>query len=315
MGALSRSFISAGLRRACRLVFRRRCANALDYGSGAVVSLKCRLVLPLLIAVGSAISAPAQALDDPPIQDNSFLIEEAYNQGPGVVQEIQTFLHGTSGAAWVYSFTQEWPAPSVKHQLSYGLQYARIDQSDTGAHRGIGDVALNYRYQWIGSGDSAVACSPRLTAILPTGNDEDELGLGSFGAQVNLPISVVLDRHFIAHWNLGATYFPSARAASGDEASLTLLNGGASVVWLASPRFNVMLEGIWLRNETVIGDDRVEREDQFVVSPGVRWACNFESGLQIVPGIAMPIGVGSSSDDRSIFLYLSFEHPFRRIED
>lgn len=279
------------------------------------VNLQYRVVLAVVIAVGSAISEPARAADDPSIQDNSFLIEEAYNQGPGVVQEIQTFLHGTSGADWVYSFTQEWPAPSIKHQLSYGLQYARIDQSDTGEHRGIGDVALNYRYQWIGSGDTAVACSPRLTAILPTGNDEEELGLGSFGAQVNLPLSVVLNRNFVAHWNLGATYFPSARDAAGDEASLTLFNGGASVVWLASPRFNVMLEGVWLRNETVIGDDRVEREDEFIVSPGIRWAYNFPSGLQIVPGVAMPIGVGTNSDDRSIFLYLSFEHPFRKLED
>jgi hypothetical protein len=28
-----------------------------------------------------------------PIQDNSFLAEEAYNQEPGVVQHIQTFTH------------------------------------------------------------------------------------------------------------------------------------------------------------------------------------------------------------------------------
>jgi hypothetical protein len=38
---------------------------------------------------------------------------------------------------------------------------------------------------------------------------------------------------------------------------------------------------------------------------------NFTSGLQIVPGIAVPIGVGSSSGQRDVFLYLSFEHAFR----
>jgi hypothetical protein len=267
------------------------------------------------LAAGAAFAtgALAQAPDDPPIQDNSFLIEEAYNQGPGVVQHIQTFQHGTNGGAWAYSFTQEWPAPSLKHQLSYGLQYARVDESGGSGERGVGDVALNYRYQWIGSGDDRVACSPRLTAIFPTGKEEDELGLGSFGAQVNLPLSVALDRKLVTHWNLGASYFPSAKSSAGDEASLTLFNGGASIVWLANPRFNVMLEGVWLRNESVVGDDRVEREDQFIVSPGIRWAYNFDSGLQIVPGIAMPLGVGASSGDRSIFLYLSFEHPFRSI--
>jgi hypothetical protein len=44
----------------------------------------------------------------------------------------------------------------------------------------------------------------------------------------------------------------------------------------------------------------------------VRWAYDFRSGLQIVPGVAFPIGVGPNSGERGIFLYLSFEHPFTR---
>ena len=45
----------------------------------------------LLLApcVGAQEAAPAP----PPIQDNSFLIEEAYNQERGVVQHIGTFQH------------------------------------------------------------------------------------------------------------------------------------------------------------------------------------------------------------------------------
>lgn len=46
------------------------------------------------------------------------------------------------------------------------------------------------------------------------------------------------------------------------------------------------------------------------MSPGLRWAINFPSGLQIVPGIALPMGVGPSKGERAIFFYLSFEHPF-----
>jgi hypothetical protein len=34
--------------------------------------------------------------------------------------------------------------------------------------------------------------------------------------------------------------------------------------------------------------------------------------MQIVPGIAVPLGIGPSDGERSIFLYLSIEHPFRR---
>ena len=44
--------------------------------------------LALLLAPFAAAQVPPSPH---PIQDNSFLVEEAYNQDPGVVQTIQTF--------------------------------------------------------------------------------------------------------------------------------------------------------------------------------------------------------------------------------
>jgi purine-binding chemotaxis protein CheW len=55
-----------------------------------------------------------------PIKDNSFLIEEAYNQERGVVQHIST-LSRTAGGDWMYTFTQEWPLPDERHQVSFTL--------------------------------------------------------------------------------------------------------------------------------------------------------------------------------------------------
>ena len=37
---------------------------------------------------------------------------------------------------------------------------------------------------------------------------------------------------------------------------------------------------------------------------------NFDSGLQIVPGVAVPVGVGPSEGEYGVIGYLSFEHPF-----
>jgi hypothetical protein len=79
-----------------------------------------------------------------------------------------------------------------------------------------------------------------------------------------------------------------------------------------TPTFNVMLETVWLQAETVVGADRTERTNSFFVSPGIRWAHNLPTGLQIVPGVAFPLGVGSSRHERSLLLYLSFEHPMWR---
>ena len=65
---------------------------------------------------------PAQQAEPPGIADNSFLIEEAYNQEFGVVQHISTFSKAISGDGWDYSFTQEWPFnPAPKSQLSYTI--------------------------------------------------------------------------------------------------------------------------------------------------------------------------------------------------
>jgi hypothetical protein len=50
-------------------------------------------------------------------------------------------------------------------------------------------------------------------------------------------------------------------------------------------------------------------EKSFFINPGMRFAVNCKSGLQIVPGICFPIGVGPSKGEYGVLLYLSFEHP------
>lgn len=253
---------------------------------------------------GLASSAPG------PIQDNSFLVEEAYNQEFGVVQHINTFTRDWNTHHWVYTFTQEWPVPGQKHQLSYTV--AAINPGAP-AGGGLGDAALNYRYQMIGSGETRVAFAPRLTLLAPTGNVTLGRGVGGYGLQTNLPLSVVVNKHLVTHWNAGATVVPSARNELGDRALTNGYNMGQSFIWLAHPRFNVMLETIWAGSEAVAGPGRTQRSHDLLVNPGIRWAHNFASGLQIVPGIGFPIGVGPSAGDKGVFVYLSFEHPFRVI--
>jgi hypothetical protein len=129
--------------------------------------------------------------------------------------------------------------------------------------------------------------------------------------QVNLPLSVAITRRLVSHSNLGATWISGANNHRGDEADTSGLNAGQSLIWLARPDFNVMLELAWTRAEAVLEPRVTERSDSLYLSPGVRWAHNFKTGLQIVPGVAFPIGLGPSRGDEGLFLYLSFEHPFR----
>ena len=253
-----------------------------------------------------------EAADSKPIQDNSFLIEEAYNQEEGVVQHIQSLTRYSGTGDWVYSFTQEWPGwVDAHHQLSYTL-LALTANAIPGTRVGLGDAMLNYRYQLVGNGDTRIAFAPRVSAMVPLGNSRVGRGFGGWGVQTNLPLSVVLSRRLVTHWNAGATLVPRMKNAAGETGFSSGYSLGQSVVWLAHPRFNVLCETMWNSMGTVTGPSRTSPVRSLYVSPGIRWAYNI-GHLQVVPGIAVPLGAGPSAGDRGIFLYLSIEHPFRKI--
>jgi len=253
-----------------------------------------------------------QTSNQPGIQDNSFLVEEAYNQNFGVVQHISSFTRFFDSKDWVYTFTQEWPAPgNERHQLSYTLALQHAG-AFPGSGAGIGDALLNYRYQLVGNGEACIAFSPRVSLIFPTGDSTMGRSAGGFGVQTNLPLSVVIKPKLVTHWNAGATLVPHAQDNLGNRAFSAGYNFGQSFIWLAKPRFNVMLETVFSASQAVVAPDKTQWNRSLFVSPGIRWAYNFKNGLQIVPGIAAPIGVGPSGGERALLLYLSFEHPFRR---
>jgi hypothetical protein len=276
-----------------------------------ILSTLVILVLGLTVEVcraqGSPDSLPSH--DRISIQDNSFLIEEAYNQEDGVIQHINSFLWLSRSHDWLYTETDEWPLRSLKHQLS--LTLSAIHSGDfPGSGAGWGDSALNYRYQLLGDGEARIAVAPRLTLWLPTGRSSLGRGFGSLGLQTNLPVSIQHSRQLVTHWNAGATWLPHARNELGDSASAVATNLGQSIVWLAKPRVNFLVETVWIADESVVASNKTEWAHHLLVSPGIRWAYNFRNGLQIVPGIAAPIGIGPSAGEKGVILYLSFEHPF-----
>jgi hypothetical protein len=263
----------------------------------------------LLLASAIHAQQPSVAPSADPIKDNSFLIEEAYNQDPGVVQHINTFARPTSGSAWAYTFTQEWPVRSMRHQLSYVVPL--FDAGSGTAGGGVGDLAVNYRFQLAGAEGGHLAVAPRASILLPTGDATRGTGAGGASVQLMLPVSVTAGDRVAFHANAGLTYTARARNASGDGAAAASYTGGASIIWLTTSAFNVLVESVWNRTATVVARDIVARSDHFMLAPGIRWAYNLPRSVQIVPGIAYAVGIGPSRD-RSIVAYLSVEHPFTR---
>ena len=172
-------------------------------------------------------------------------------------------------------------------------------------------MAVNYRYQLAGNPQARVVAAPRLSLLLPTGSEAAGRGRGGVGVQVNVPLTLVLSEALVTHWNAGATLTPSARNAAGDQATTYGFNLGGSVIWLARPRFNFLLETVWYEVGEVVSEGRMTEASTWVLNPGIRTALDF-GHLQVVPGAAYSIGLGPDGDDaEGLFLYLSFEHPFR----
>lgn len=274
-----------------------------------ITSHTVRVALALLCTGSGGASAAAQSARPAPIQDNSFFVEEAYNQEDGVVQHISTFLRAPD-AEWSYAFTQEWPVRGQRHQLSYSVPIARVRHA-AGTATGVGDIAVNYRYQVGETENARVAFAPRLTVLLPTGSPMRGLGSGGLGVQANLPLSVELPGPLVAHSNLGGTFTPSARSATGDHAATSSITVAQSLVWLTHARLNLLLESFWTRRQEIAGPARTAWTTEALIAPGLRAAFDRPSGLQIVPGVAVPFGIGPSRGERSLLLYLSLEHPFR----
>jgi hypothetical protein len=211
-----------------------------------------------------------------------------------------------------FSFTHEIPLKDVKHQFSYTVNYFSYATQFGGTH-GLGDILVNYRYEWRGKEDWALI-TPRFSLILPSGDFSKEFGLGAWGGQFNLPLTKLISRRLVTHYNAGLTFYKDAKYDMTDDKNATIkmehdlrcINAGASIIWMPVDRLNLMLEYVSNFNEGFESNGKVNNGHQMVVNPGFRYA--FDKGkCQIVPGISMPVAIESDKPQFGGFIYLSIE--------
>src|SRR6188472_2431100 len=139
-----------------------RHARRIEVASGGRRPLMKKHVLALaMLLAGLPASGYAQEKKFQ-ITDNSFFVEEAFNQERGIFQNIFIWARSREGL-WNGSFTQEWPAPATTNQFSYTIPFA-----GGGASERFGGVLLNYRCQLLEEGGRRPAFAPRFSVILPT---------------------------------------------------------------------------------------------------------------------------------------------------
>jgi DtxR family transcriptional regulator, Mn-dependent transcriptional regulator len=272
------------------------------------VTIGTRAASKLLVQVVAAalfifvLSSRANAQQMPfGILDNSFLVEEAFNQEPGIFQNIFG-VHIVDGGEWEAAFTQEWPLRTQTHQLSFTFSSLAVNGA-----AGLGDLMINYRWQASTEEGSRPAFSPRLSLILPTGNASDGLGSGGAGWQINLPFSKQFGDTYL-HWNAGFTHTPAAEVDNG-ERNVFVPHAAVSGIWQVRPMVNLMLESILQWDQVFEVDAR--REVIFTLVPGMRTGWN-AGDSQIVLGVGIPTTFSDGTADVGVFGYLSYELPFRR---
>lgn len=266
-----------------------------------------RTVLLFFALAGSAHAQekPATGSDRPwEITDNSFLVEEAFNQEPRIFQNIFG-IYAPGDGSWASAFTQEWPLRVQAHQLSYTVAFAR-----TTGHYGIGDLFIHYRFQLLKESARQPAFSPRVSLVIPTEESERGLDHGSPGWEVNFPFSKqVRDLYF--HWNAGFTHLPAASGISAEH-NLFTPRIAASTIFRVRPMFNLMLEGVFEWPEAITGT-ATEQTHTTTVIPGLRTGWNVGEAQAIV-GIGMPISFVSGTTDAGVFGYFSYELPFMKTQ-
>jgi DtxR family transcriptional regulator, Mn-dependent transcriptional regulator len=275
-----------------------------------VQAVRALVMLCLFTGIASAQTPAAKRSTSEPfaILDNSFLVEEAFNQEPGIFQNIAvaTFFDN----AWTLGFTQEWPVVSQKHQFSYTLSALGFESLGGG----IGDTQINYRYQALMEGPGRPAFSPRLSLILPTGSVDKQRGSGSAGLQFNLPFSKQTGDWYW-HWNGGMTWIPRAEpvfplSTPNDTVSAVSPFFAGSGIYRLRPMFNLMLESVLqLQDNATAGDSGHTRV--FTLSPGARGGWDI-GDHQLIVGAAVPVTWADGESNTGFLVYFSYELPFKK---
>lgn len=235
------------------------------------------------------------------IEDNSFLLEEAFNQKEGEFQFIQKYQTDRSGAI-DYNLELEAPITNETHQFSFDISRSRPEDISESS---FSDLALNYR--WQAFNQNGILLAEKIGIVLPTGSVGKNTGQGAVGWNLLQAATISFSDVLMNHWNMGLTVFPEAESP-GDDKTIMGLNAGTSFVYLYRDDLNFLLEAVFETGESFGLDGEVSNEKSFYLNPGLRFARNFDfKQTQVVPGLSFPLEYTDSQVRPGILLYLSVE--------
>jgi hypothetical protein len=241
------------------------------------------------------------------IEDNSFLLEEGFNQERGVYQFIQKYQTFNRAKGYEYSFENEIPIPDESQQFSYEFAHGRATSEGHGA---ISDITLSYRIQPLNKDGFLMA--DRFGLILPTGRVEKGAGNGVYGFEFVKAVTVPVGKNWMNHWNFGFSVLPNAKSQGHDKrGTISSFSSGTSLIYLWSDNFNFLLEGLLESGQGIDETGAKSSSTSFTLNPGVRFAVDLDwKETQIVPGISFPTEMLNGPTEHGVLVYLSIEPKF-----
>jgi hypothetical protein len=249
------------------------------------------------------------------IEDNSFLVDEAFNQEKGVMQFIASFYWSDLSSSCVaYGFTHEIPVFTDHHQVSYTLQYNFSQPFGKTRYSGPGDITIGYSYLVAGK-DDLLMMLPQINFVIPTGDPSKGLGNGGFGCKLGLALTKRFSSAIVTHYNISCTMIYNAdeymKTSQGEsrkaEKTIKVKTFASSVVWYPASRFNIMFETVLNYLNDIHANGPNLRSWQVTGNPGLRFAADLPKAL-LVAGASFPFTFDDDLKDQDgIFIYLSLE--------
>ncbi|MFN4946854.1 MAG: hypothetical protein ACOVOF_11070 [Chryseotalea sp.] len=242
------------------------------------------------------------------IEDNSFLIDEAFNQEKGINQYSAVF--SIQPDELTLQYTLEMPVAHNRHQVSICIPYS-ISRSSQLAYHGVNDVSLAYQYS-LTNKDDRFLLTPGFSVQIPTGDTQLNNLTGFTGINSFVAISKRVSNKLVLHGNARIGYHKKIKSVvqnTDDQQrilSFRSQTAGVSFVWLTAQRFNLLIENVFIRDVGKIQQGNYQTATH-ILNPGFRTSFHTKS-TQFVFGTSCPTRFSTKSKpEMSLLFYVSIE--------
>ena len=223
-----------------------------------------------------------------PIQDlfQSILV---YPQEQNELQFTSSpqFHKGQDENQWLLPVAFEYGVTDAFQVGAEWVAYRHRDPDDEPSEQGIGDVELEAQYTWMSISDLPVHAALAMGVLIPTGDEDRDLGEGSVAAEPVAILALDLDELN------GGQIFLNVGAEIDKDQTEKFVNVGAFVPlrnWVPSLEWN------W-------SEDAEER----YLTPGLTWHAADAWYL----GLGVPVGLEDEADDYRVIFQIVYESMLR----